>query len=250
MAQAAELQEQLLAHCYGMIEDTDNATIINPIADSIDGGYSDERRSRNPAARSRWQRGGAAAVMVGMTRATRRALPGPRRMSNASNAEVQVESNHQRALSSSVATSQRQRGRLASVMRDHKHRMAEEVQLTADELASIEEAFDIFDTDGSGMFDVDELEVAIRALGIQVEPEEMQQIFAVIDEDGSGMVDKEEYKRAIAICKSANLGHGYPSGTNEHDVGRTSSHSATRGREYSAHRAGVSGPGGREQFDV
>merc|ERR1711871_390590 len=97
-------------------------------------------------------------------------------------------------------------------MRHHKHRATEEVQLTAAEVASVEEAFDIFDTDGSGLFDMDELEVAIRALGIQVEPEEMQRIFAVIDSDGSGKVDKEEYKMAIAICKSAKLGHHYSTG--------------------------------------
>jgi hypothetical protein len=109
------------------------------------------------------------------------------------------------------------------------------------------------------MFDVDELEVAIRALGIHVEPKEMQQIFAVIDEDGSGMVDKDEYKRAIAICKSAKLGHGYPrGGTIGRDHGHsrarlptvTSTTSATRGRQYSTHRAGASVPVGREQFDV
>ena len=134
-------------------------------------------------------------------------------------------------------------------MRDHKHRAAEEVQLTAAEVASVEEAFDIFDTDGSGLFDMDELEVAIRALGIQVEPEEMQRIFAVIDSDGSGTVDKEEYKTAIAICKSAKLGHNYSpgaSGVNGHSYSTRHEHNSRIGEADDSN----GGEGSQGQFDV
>lgn len=221
-AQVAELREQLVAHCYRIVDDTDNATIINPIADDVVDDRSGTNKSRKAVAQSRWRRAGAVAAIVGVTGGTRQALP------------------PQLTPAAPTPPKQRQRHRLASVMRDHKHRMAAQVQLTAAEVASIEEAFDIFDTDGSGTFDMVELEVAIRALGIQVNPEELQQVFAVIDADGSGTVDKEEYKTAVAICKSAKLGHGHTLPMGAKDAG-------IRRNVYST---GATGPTAGNQFDV
>eukprot|EP01044_Picomonas_judraskeda_P010647 COSAG03_NODE_1387_length_4188_cov_2.499389_2_plen_284_part_00 len=219
-AQATELRDQLVAHCYGIIDGTDNASIINPIADDVDGDRSGTNISTRAAAQSRWRRAGAVAAIVGMTGGTR----------------------HAPQLSAAAATpaKQRHRHRLASVMADHKHRAAAHVQLTAAEMASIEEAFEIFDTDGSGAFDMDELEVAIRALGIEVSPEEMQQVFAAIDADGSGTVDKEEYTTAFAICKSAKLGHGHTVPTDTKDTGIS----------RNVYSTGTTGPTVGTQFDI
>lgn len=55
------------------------------------------------------------------------------------------------------------------------------------------EAFDLFDTDGSGTIDVRELKVAMRALGFQPKKEEIKKLVADFDKDGSGMIDYEEF---------------------------------------------------------
>ena len=57
----------------------------------------------------------------------------------------------------------------------------------------IREAFDLFDTDGSGTIDAKELKVAMRALGFEPKKEEIKKMIADIDKDGSGTIDFEEY---------------------------------------------------------
>ena len=70
------------------------------------------------------------------------------------------------------------------------------------------EAFDLFDTDGSGTIDAKELKVAMRlafhslhavlkldfrALGFEPKKEEIKKMIADIDKDGSGTIDFEEF---------------------------------------------------------
>ncbi|ONK67242.1 uncharacterized protein A4U43_C06F18110 [Asparagus officinalis] len=57
----------------------------------------------------------------------------------------------------------------------------------------IKEAFDLFDTDGSGTIDAKELNVAMRALGFEVSEEEINKMFATVDKDGSGAIDFDEF---------------------------------------------------------
>merc|ERR1711975_101381 len=57
----------------------------------------------------------------------------------------------------------------------------------------IKEAFDLFDTDGSGSIDAKELKVAMRALGFEPKKEEIQKMIADIDKDGSGTIDFSEF---------------------------------------------------------
>jgi centrin-1 len=49
-------------------------------------------------------------------------------------------------------------------------------ELTKDQLEEIREAFDLFDTDGSGTIDVRELRIAMRALGFEPRKEELRQL--------------------------------------------------------------------------
>ncbi|KAK2080813.1 hypothetical protein QBZ16_000667 [Prototheca wickerhamii] len=67
------------------------------------------------------------------------------------------------------------------------------VGLTEEQRQEIREAFDLFDTDGSGTIDVRELKVAMRALGFQPKKEEIKKLVADFDKDGSGMIDYEEF---------------------------------------------------------
>ncbi|CAN6483769.1 unnamed protein product [Victoria cruziana] len=57
----------------------------------------------------------------------------------------------------------------------------------------IREAFDLFDTDRSGTIDAKELNVAMRALGFEMNDEQIRQMIADVDRDGSGAIDFDEF---------------------------------------------------------
>lgn len=65
--------------------------------------------------------------------------------------------------------------------------------LTEEQKQEIKEAFDLFDTDGSGTIDAKELKVAMRALGFEPKKEEIRKMIADIDRDGSGTIDFSEF---------------------------------------------------------
>jgi len=65
--------------------------------------------------------------------------------------------------------------------------------LTEEQKQEIKEAFDLFDTDGSGSIDAKELKVAMRALGFEPKKEEIRKMIADIDKDGSGTIDFSEF---------------------------------------------------------
>ncbi|XP_031452735.1 caltractin [Phasianus colchicus] len=66
-------------------------------------------------------------------------------------------------------------------------------ELTEEQKQEIREAFDLFDTDGSGSIDVKELKVAMRALGFEPKKEEIKKMIADIDKEGSGTIDFEDF---------------------------------------------------------
>jgi centrin-1 len=57
-------------------------------------------------------------------------------------------------------------------------------KLTDDQKQEIKEAFDLFDTDGSGSIDENELRVAMKALGFEAKDEEVHKMIVGVDEDG------------------------------------------------------------------
>ena len=66
-------------------------------------------------------------------------------------------------------------------------------ELTEEQRQEIKEAFDLFDTDGSGSIDAKELKVAMRALGFEPKKEEIRKMISDIDTDGSGTIDFHEF---------------------------------------------------------
>eukprot|EP01086_Lenisia_limosa_P002536 TRINITY_DN15_c0_g1_i2.p1 TRINITY_DN15_c0_g1~~TRINITY_DN15_c0_g1_i2.p1 ORF type:complete len:167 (-),score=66.44 TRINITY_DN15_c0_g1_i2:68-568(-) len=66
-------------------------------------------------------------------------------------------------------------------------------ELTVEQKQEIREAFDLFDTDGSGTIDAKELKVAMRALGFEPKKEEVKKMISDIDKDGSGTIDFNEF---------------------------------------------------------
>ncbi|TPX67250.1 hypothetical protein SpCBS45565_g03964 [Spizellomyces sp. 'palustris'] len=65
--------------------------------------------------------------------------------------------------------------------------------LTPDQKQEIREAFDLFDTDGSGTIDTKELKVAMRALGFEPKKDELKRMIAEVDRTGSGSIDFNDF---------------------------------------------------------
>merc|ERR1712164_136398 len=63
--------------------------------------------------------------------------------------------------------------------------------LTVQQKQEIKEAFDLFDTDGSGSIDANELKTAMRALGFAPKKEEISRMLGDLDIDGNGTVEFE-----------------------------------------------------------
>merc|ERR1712225_112297 len=70
-------------------------------------------------------------------------------------------------------------------------------ELTEEQKQEIKEAFDLFDTDGSGSIDSKELKVAMRALGFEPKKEEIQKMISDVDDDGSGTIEYEEFLKMM-----------------------------------------------------
>ncbi|KAK4774034.1 hypothetical protein SAY87_029053 [Trapa incisa] len=69
--------------------------------------------------------------------------------------------------------------------------------LTQQKRQEIREAFDLFDTDGSGTIDAGELSVAMRALGFELTEKQIEQMIADVDKDGSGSIDYDEFEHMM-----------------------------------------------------
>merc|ERR1712086_1035976 len=70
-------------------------------------------------------------------------------------------------------------------------------ELTEEQKQEIKEAFDLFDTDGSGSIDSKELTVAMRALGFEPKKEEIQKMISDVDDEGSGTIGSEEFLKMM-----------------------------------------------------
>merc|ERR1711934_256936 len=70
--------------------------------------------------------------------------------------------------------------------------------LTTQQKQEIREAFELFDTDGSGSIDANELKTAMRALGFAPKKEEISKMLSDLDTDGNGTVEYEEFEGLMA----------------------------------------------------
>eukprot|EP01001_Neometanema_parovale_P011092 NODE_7330_length_774_cov_98.980031_g7089_i0.p2 GENE.NODE_7330_length_774_cov_98.980031_g7089_i0~~NODE_7330_length_774_cov_98.980031_g7089_i0.p2 ORF type:complete len:203 (-),score=86.93 NODE_7330_length_774_cov_98.980031_g7089_i0:166-711(-) len=67
------------------------------------------------------------------------------------------------------------------------------IELTDQQKREIKQAFDLFDTEGTGKIEAKEVKVALRALGFEPKKEEMNKIIAEVDKDGSGTIDFNDF---------------------------------------------------------
>mmetsp|Transcript_4978 Transcript_4978/g.7495 ORF Transcript_4978/g.7495 Transcript_4978/m.7495 type:complete len:167 (+) Transcript_4978:2-502(+) len=71
-------------------------------------------------------------------------------------------------------------------------------ELSEQQKAEVKEAFDLFDTDGSGVIEAKELKVALRALGIEPQKDEIKRLINEVDRSGkerdaTGTIDFKEF---------------------------------------------------------
>ena len=65
--------------------------------------------------------------------------------------------------------------------------------MTREQQQELKEAFDLFDTDGSGSIDQKELGVVMQALGFQPNQEEIRKILIDLDQNADGVLDYQEF---------------------------------------------------------
>merc|ERR1712072_40876 len=73
------------------------------------------------------------------------------------------------------------------------HAMPKPKEMSADQKKEVKEAFDLFDTDGSGAIDAKELKVAMQSLGFEPTNQEITKMVQEIDVDGNSTVEFEEF---------------------------------------------------------
>ena len=72
-------------------------------------------------------------------------------------------------------------------------------ELTEEQRQEIKEAFDLFDTDGSGSIDAKELKVAMRALGFEPKKQEIKKMIADLDTEGNGVIDYNDFLDLMTV---------------------------------------------------
>lgn len=75
----------------------------------------------------------------------------------------------------------------------YKRKVGPKPELTEDQKQEVREAFDLFDSDGSGTIDVKELKVAMRALGFEPRKEEMKKMISEVDKEGTGKISFNDF---------------------------------------------------------
>ncbi|EGR28658.1 hypothetical protein IMG5_170800 [Ichthyophthirius multifiliis] len=72
-------------------------------------------------------------------------------------------------------------------------------ELTEEQKQEIKEAFDLFDTDGTGYIDAKELKVAMRALGFEPKKEEIKKMINEVDREGRGVIEFQDFLDLMTI---------------------------------------------------
>ncbi|CAG9318289.1 unnamed protein product [Blepharisma stoltei] len=80
-------------------------------------------------------------------------------------------------------------------------------ELTEQQKAEVKEAFDLFDTDGSGVIEAKELKVALRALGFEPQKDEIKRLINEVDRsdkerDVTGTIDFKEFLEIMTMKMS------------------------------------------------
>eukprot|EP01059_Diplonema_ambulator_P000999 TRINITY_DN10771_c0_g1_i1.p1 TRINITY_DN10771_c0_g1~~TRINITY_DN10771_c0_g1_i1.p1 ORF type:complete len:148 (+),score=67.48 TRINITY_DN10771_c0_g1_i1:50-493(+) len=61
----------------------------------------------------------------------------------------------------------------------------------------IKEAFNLFDADGSGAIDLEELGLAMKGLGFDVPTKELDEMVRAIDKDSNSLIEFDEFSKMV-----------------------------------------------------
>ncbi|XP_954774.1 centrin, putative [Theileria annulata] len=78
-------------------------------------------------------------------------------------------------------------------LNNNTHQYRKRRELTEDQKSEMKEAFELFDTTGSGRIDAKELKVVMKALGFDPSKEDLRAIMNLADKDGSGTISYDDY---------------------------------------------------------
>ena len=70
-------------------------------------------------------------------------------------------------------------------------------ELREDQLNEIQDSFDLFDKDGTGTIDAEDLWVVMRALGCEPRKEDIKKLVGEVDKEGTGQVDFDGYLQIV-----------------------------------------------------
>jgi len=70
--------------------------------------------------------------------------------------------------------------------------------LTEEQVRQTAQAFQLFDTEGSGTIKTQELKSAMRILGFEPKQEEIDKMVHAVDDDGSGLLDYPAFLEMMA----------------------------------------------------
>merc|ERR1711977_684658 len=70
-------------------------------------------------------------------------------------------------------------------------------ELTEQQKVEIKEAFELFDTDGSGSIASGELKMGMKALGFEPKKGEIEKLIHSVDDDGDGEMDYDDFERMM-----------------------------------------------------
>ncbi|CAF1554587.1 unnamed protein product, partial [Didymodactylos carnosus] len=91
------------------------------------------------------------------------------------------------------STVQTKRPQVASGAAKKRGQAGSRPELTEEQKQEIREAFDLFDSDGSGTIDVKELKVAMRALGFEPKKEEIKKMITDIQKENASTIDFNDF---------------------------------------------------------
>merc|ERR1712182_132668 len=70
-------------------------------------------------------------------------------------------------------------------------------ELSDEQKVEVKEAFELFDTDGSGSIATGELKMGMKALGFEPKPGEIEKLIHSVDDDGDGEMDYDDFERMM-----------------------------------------------------
>ncbi|KAL1455602.1 hypothetical protein WDU94_009686 [Cyamophila willieti] len=70
-------------------------------------------------------------------------------------------------------------------------------ELTPEQVADIQEAFALFDKEGTGTISTKELKIAMRALGFEPKKEEIKKMISEISKDNSGLLTYKDFLHLV-----------------------------------------------------